>query len=120
LTLDAGQGGPVAQDTRNAPAAKTGVNGDDANSASAPGGGPADARADAGGASPQTRTDPDNAVPAQDLAATAATAPADSGRAIARTLALAAASSSVAHNPLCPLCFQALLAPILSAISASQ
>lgn len=98
-TLDAGQGGPVAQDTRNAPTAKTSnANEDGAKNASAPAGRPANASADAGGASPQAQTDTDNAVPVQNLAPTEASASTDSARATARTSAFAAASSPEARG----------------------
>jgi flagellar hook-length control protein FliK len=99
LTFDAGQGGPVAQDTRNAPTAKTtNANEDGARNASAPAGRPANASVDAGGASPQAQTDTDNAVPVQNLAPTEASASTDSARATARTSALAAASSPEARG----------------------
>jgi hypothetical protein len=98
LTLDAGQGGPVAQDTRNGLGVKTGVNEDGAKNASAPAGRPANASAAAGGASPQTQTDTENAVPLQNPSATEASASADSARAAARTSALAAASSPEARG----------------------
>jgi flagellar hook-length control protein FliK len=98
LTLDAGQGGPVAQATRNGLGVKTGVNEDGAKNAPAPAGGPANASAAASGASPQTQTDTDNAVPVQNPSATEASASADSTRATARTSALAAASSPEARG----------------------
>jgi hypothetical protein len=93
-----GKSGPVGQDTRNGLGTKTGVNEDGAKNASAPGGRPANAATDAGGASPQALTDADNVVPLQNVAPKEASTSTDDALASARTSALAAASSPEARR----------------------